>query len=65
MEGKTKTARIDQKPTFFISLFFFLKIQDIRKSKTPIFERKSQKTFLGLVLTILQTRAFVYCQICF
>ena len=39
MEGETKTARIDQKLTFFISLFFFLKIQDIRKPKAPIFER--------------------------
>ena len=25
MEGETKTARIDQKSTFFISLFFFSK----------------------------------------
>ena len=40
MEGEAKTARIDQKSTFFfISLFFFLKIQDIWKSETPIFER--------------------------
>ena len=54
MESKTKTARIDQKSTFFIS-FFFLKIQDIRKSKTPIFERGEHKNFLDQVLTIFQT----------
>ena len=54
MVGETKTARIDQKSTFFISLFF-LKIQDIRKQKTPIFERGSHKYFLGQVLTIFQT----------
>ena len=39
MEGETKTARIDQKSTFFNLFIFFLKIQDIRKSKTSIFER--------------------------
>ena len=39
MESEIKTARIDQKSNFFIYLFFFLKIQDIRKLKTPIFER--------------------------
>ena len=39
MEGETKTVIIDQKSTFFLFLcFFFLKIQDKRKSKTPIFE---------------------------
>ena len=42
MESETKTARNDQK-----SSCFFLKIQDIRKSKTPIFEN-----FLGQLLTI-------------
>ena len=56
MEGETKTARIDQKSTFFyFFVFFFLKIQDIRKSKTPIFEREQYKTFLGQVFTIFQT----------
>ena len=55
MEGEIKTARIDQKSTFFISLFFPLKIQDIRKSKTPIFERGLHKMFLDQVLTIFQT----------
>ena len=57
MEGETKTARIDQKSTsvFYLFVFFFLKIQDIRKSKTPIFERGSHKTFLGQLLTIFQT----------
>ena len=54
MEGETKTARIDKKPTFFIFLFFFLKIQNIRKSKTLIFERRYHKTFLGQMLTIFQ-----------
>ena len=39
MEGETKTARIDQKSTFFFLFVFFLKIQDIKNSKTPIFER--------------------------
>ena len=40
MEGETKTARIDQKSTFFyFFVFFLLKIQDIRKPKTAIFER--------------------------
>ena len=55
MEGEAKTVRTDQKSIFFISLFFFLKIQNIRKSKTPIFERGSHKNFLGQVLTIFQT----------
>ena len=54
MEGETKTARIDQKLTFFISLVFFVKIQDIRKPKAPIFERGYQKTFWVQVLTIFQ-----------
>ena len=36
MEGKTKTARIDQKSTFLFLCSFFLKIQDIRKPKTPL-----------------------------
>ena len=55
MEGETKTARIDQISTFFYFFVFLLKIQDISKSKTPIFERGSHKHFLGQVLTILQT----------
>ena len=56
MEGEPKTARTDQKSTFFISLFFFLlKIQDIKKPKTPIFERGYHKIFWGQVLTIFQT----------
>ena len=36
----TKPPRIDQKSAFFYFFDFFLKIQDIRKSKTPIFERR-------------------------
>ena len=60
MEGETKTPRIDQKSTFFISLlFFFLKIQDIRKPKTATFEKGSHKNFLGQVLTIFQTSPMV------
>ena len=59
MEGETKTARTDEKSTFyFISLIFFLKIQDIRKSKTPIFERGEHKNILGQVFTIFQTGRF-------
>ena len=56
MEGETKTPRINQKSTFFsFFVFFFLKIQDTRKSKTPIFEKRSHKFFLGQVLAIFQT----------
>ena len=55
MKGETKTARIDQKSTFFYFFgFFFLKIQDIRKLKTPIFEWGWHNIFLGQVLTIFQ-----------
>ena len=53
-EGKTKTARINQKTNFLIFLFFFLKIQDLRKPKTSSFERGEHKNFLGQVLTIFQ-----------
>ena len=55
MEGETKTTRIDQKSTFLFLWGYFLKIQDIRKSETPIFERGSHKNVLGQVLTIFQT----------
>ena len=56
MEGEAKTARIYQKSTFFfISLFFFLNIQDITKSKAPIFKRGYYKDFLVQLLTIFQT----------
>ena len=54
MECETKTARIDQKSIFF-SLFFFLKVQVIRKSKTPVIERESDKKCLGQVLTMFHT----------
>ena len=54
MECETKTARIDQKSIFF-SLFFFLKVQVIRKSKTPVIERESDKKCLGQVLTKFHT----------
>ena len=57
MEGETKTPRNDdQESTFFVFLWvFFLKIQNIRKSKTPIYEKGSHKNFLDQVLTIFQT----------
>ena len=55
MKGETKPARIDQKSTFFYFFDFFLKIQDIRESKTSIFERGYHKKFWGQVLTIFQT----------
>ena len=57
MEGETKTPRTDdQESTFFVFLWvFFLKIQNIRKSKTPIYEKGSHKNFLDQVLTIFQT----------
>ena len=54
MEGETEAPRIDQK-SFFLFLYFLLKIQDIRKSKTPIFEKRLHKNFLGQLLTIFQT----------
>ena len=54
MECETKTARIDQKSIFF-SLFFFLKVQVIRKLKTPVIERESDKKCLGQVLTMFHT----------
>ena len=44
---------------FFYFFVLFLKIQDIRKSKTPIFERRSHKKFLGQVLTIFQTSPII------
>ena len=46
MEFKTKTARTEQKSTFFISVFF-PKIHDIRKSKAPTFEKGMHKIFWG------------------
>ena len=55
LEGETKTARVDKKSTFFCFFVFFPKIQDLRKSKTPIFESGYHKNFWGQVLTIFQT----------
>ena len=52
-KGKQKQRELTKNQLFFISLFF-LKIQDIRKSKTPVFERGERKKFLGQVLTIFQ-----------
>ena len=54
MEGEIKTARIKNQH-FFKFLVFFLKIQDKKKKKTPIFEGRSHKKFLGQVLAIFQT----------
>ena len=40
MEGETKAARIDQKPTFFYFFGFFSKNSGFKETqpKTPIFE---------------------------
>ena len=58
MGSEIKIARIDQETTFcFFLCFFFLKIQDIRKSKIPIFEKGLHQLFLDQVLTIFQTAA--------
>ena len=38
-KAKQKQQELTKNQLFFISLFFFLKIQGKRKSKTPIFER--------------------------
>ena len=55
-KAKQKHRELTKNQLFFLSLFFFfLKIQDTRKSKTPIFEKRSHKFFLGQVLTIFQT----------
>ena len=37
MEGETKTATIDQKPTFFIFLFFFSKNSEYKEIKNTNF----------------------------
>ena len=44
-KAKQKQQELTENQLFFISLFFFLKIQSIRKSKTPIFERGQHKNF--------------------
>ena len=63
MGSEMKIARIDQKTTFcFFLCFFFLKIQDIRKSKIPIFEKGLHQLFLDQVLTIFQTAASLMSQ---
>ena len=45
MEGEKKQQELTKNLLFFISLFFFLKIQDITKSKAPIFKRGQHKIF--------------------
>ena len=55
-KAKQKHRELTTKNQLFLYyLVFFLKIQDIRKSKTPIFEKGSHKNFLDQVLTIFQT----------
>ena len=54
-KAKQKQRELTKNQHFFYFFVFFLKIQDIRKSKTPIFEKGSHKIFLGPVLTIFQT----------
>ena len=45
MEGEKRQQELTKNLLFFISLFFFLKIQDITKSKAPIFKRGYHKIF--------------------
>ena len=54
-KAKQKQRELTKNQHFFYFFVFFLKIQDIRKSKTPIFERWEHKNFLDQVLTIFQT----------
>ena len=54
-KAKQKQRELTKNQHFFYFFVFFLKIQDIRKSKTPIFEKGSHKNFLDQVLTIFQT----------
>ena len=54
-KAKQKQRELTKNQLFYYFFVFFLKIQDIRKSKTPIFERGSHKKFLGQELTIFQT----------
>ena len=52
---KQKQGELTKNQLFFYFFDFFLKIQDIRKSKTLIFERRQHKDLWGQVLTIFQT----------
>ena len=64
-KAKQKQRELTKNQLFFISLFFFLlKIQDIRKSKAPIFERGYHTFFLGQV-TNFQTGPAVLSSIIF
>ena len=54
-KAKQKQRELTKNQHFFYFFVFFLKIQDIKKSKTPIFERGEHKIFLDQVLTIFQT----------
>ena len=58
-KAKEKQRELTKNQLFFYFFEFFLKIQDIRKSKTPIFERGYHKNILGQVFTIFQTGRFV------
>ena len=52
---KQKQGELTKNQLFFYFFDFFLKIQDIRKSKTLIFERRQHKDLWDQVLTIFQT----------
>ena len=54
-KAKRKHRELTKNQLFLFLCFFFLKILDIRKPKTPIFKKGSYKKFLGQVLNIFQT----------
>ena len=55
-KAKQKQREFTKNQLFFSFLcFFFLNIQDITKSKAPIFKRGYYKDFLVQLLTIFQT----------
>ena len=54
-KAKQKQRELTKNQLFCYFFVFFLKIQDKRKSKTPIFERGQHKNFLNQVWTIFQT----------
>ena len=53
-KAKQKQRELTKNQLFCISLFFFLKIQDIRKPETSFFERRQHENFLVQALTIFQ-----------
>ena len=64
-KAKQKQRELTKNQLFLFLCFFFLKIQDIRKSKAPIFERGYHTFFLGQVLTNFQTGPAVLSSIIF